>query len=294
MNYKRIYFQIISYRKQNPLTKEDGYIEYHHIIPRSLGGSDDESNLVALTAREHYIVHVLLYKIFKKRAENKVLKAKDLKMNALANMAAALRFMGFSTTKQHSVKMNSHLFEELRIKANNDIKEGRINSTYSIEVLKQMYEFYIVNSCSNNEQKYAELQDRFNYPYKVQSLRQLLIHNGFSIQDGLRYIQRKQLIAMYADFMTNRKQYRTKNGFEVFQEKWSFWNTKKRLTNYFAEQGLSTNNSSLDDTFNLILDIINQIEYKTQAFTQNVFKEIQELNLSKVELFTYKKIIQLI
>lgn len=294
MNYKRIYFQIISYRKQNPLTKEDGYIEYHHIIPRSLGGSDDESNLVALTAREHYIVHVLLYKIFKKRAENEVLKAKDLKMNALANMAAALRFMGFSTTKQHSVKMNSHLFEELRIKANNDIKEGRINSTYSIEVLKQMYEFYIVNSCSNNEQKYAELQDRFNYPYKVQSLRQLLIHNGFSIQDGLRYIQRKQLIAMYADFMTNRKQYRTKNGFEVFQEKWSFWNTKKRLTNYFAEQGLSTNNSSLDDTFNLILDIINQIEYKAQAFTQNVFKEIQELNLSKVELFTYKKIIQLI
>jgi HNH endonuclease len=38
------------------------YTEVHHIVPRSLGGSDDDSNLVRLTYREHYIAHWLLTK----------------------------------------------------------------------------------------------------------------------------------------------------------------------------------------------------------------------------------------
>lgn len=37
-----------------------GYVEKHHIIPRSLGGGDEPENIVALTAREHLIAHMLL------------------------------------------------------------------------------------------------------------------------------------------------------------------------------------------------------------------------------------------
>lgn len=40
-----------------------GYTEKHHIIPRSLGGTDDSSNLAILTAREHFICHLLLTKM---------------------------------------------------------------------------------------------------------------------------------------------------------------------------------------------------------------------------------------
>jgi hypothetical protein len=36
------------------------YTERHHIIPRSLGGSNDSTNLVKLTAKEHRLVHILL------------------------------------------------------------------------------------------------------------------------------------------------------------------------------------------------------------------------------------------
>lgn len=43
----------------------DVYIEKHHIIPRSLGGSDDENNIVELTFREHFIAHIILYNIYK-------------------------------------------------------------------------------------------------------------------------------------------------------------------------------------------------------------------------------------
>lgn len=35
---------------------------WNHIIPKSLGGSDERSNLVLLTAREHYLCHWLLAK----------------------------------------------------------------------------------------------------------------------------------------------------------------------------------------------------------------------------------------
>lgn len=38
----------------------DGYGEVHHIVPRSLGGSDDADNLIRLTARQHYIAHWML------------------------------------------------------------------------------------------------------------------------------------------------------------------------------------------------------------------------------------------
>lgn len=40
----------------------DGYTEKHHILPRSLGGSDDPTNLVILTAKEHFVCHLLLPK----------------------------------------------------------------------------------------------------------------------------------------------------------------------------------------------------------------------------------------
>ena len=38
------------------------YTEKHHIIPRCMGGDDSVENLVVLTAREHYIAHLLLTK----------------------------------------------------------------------------------------------------------------------------------------------------------------------------------------------------------------------------------------
>lgn len=58
--YTRVYNIIIEAAK-TATYKE--YTEKHHIIPRSLGGSDDPSNLVVLSAREHFICHWLLTKM---------------------------------------------------------------------------------------------------------------------------------------------------------------------------------------------------------------------------------------
>jgi hypothetical protein len=42
---------------------KDVYTEKHHIIPKCLGGSNEKSNLVKLTAREHFVCHLLLTKM---------------------------------------------------------------------------------------------------------------------------------------------------------------------------------------------------------------------------------------
>lgn len=40
----------------------EGYTEVHHIIPRSFNGPNNQSNLIKLSARHHYIAHLLLAK----------------------------------------------------------------------------------------------------------------------------------------------------------------------------------------------------------------------------------------
>lgn len=56
--YAKWYFSII----KNAKNRNSGD-ESHHIIPRCLGGTDESDNLVSLSYREHYIVHVLLTKM---------------------------------------------------------------------------------------------------------------------------------------------------------------------------------------------------------------------------------------
>jgi len=65
-NYLKHYEQLCSSRKLLHRTKKDDvYYEEHHIIPKSLGGSNDTDNLVLFTAREHFIAHLLLYNHYK-------------------------------------------------------------------------------------------------------------------------------------------------------------------------------------------------------------------------------------
>ena len=61
MNYQLIHNQIIKKAKQRI---SEGYTEKHHIIPKCLGGTDSEENIVKLTAKEHFIVHKLLVEIY--------------------------------------------------------------------------------------------------------------------------------------------------------------------------------------------------------------------------------------
>jgi hypothetical protein len=59
--YTKIYFQIITKAQSETRFKsKENYFERHHIIPKSFGGSNKKNNLVLLTAKEHFICHLLL------------------------------------------------------------------------------------------------------------------------------------------------------------------------------------------------------------------------------------------
>jgi len=60
--YTRWYYNIIQRAKSRKSTT-DVYIEKHHIVPRSLGGDNQQENIVSLTAKEHFICHMLLVKM---------------------------------------------------------------------------------------------------------------------------------------------------------------------------------------------------------------------------------------
>lgn len=52
-----------SAKNQNRVKSNTTYYESHHIVPKCLGGDNSKLNLVLLTAREHYIAHLLLVRM---------------------------------------------------------------------------------------------------------------------------------------------------------------------------------------------------------------------------------------
>jgi len=93
--YTKWYNSIVSSVKAR-----DGYTEKHHIIPKCLGGTNDKSNLVKLTAREHFICHLLLVKM----TDDKGLRAKL----AYASMQQS------RGSKNKGFKINSKVYEMVR------------------------------------------------------------------------------------------------------------------------------------------------------------------------------------
>lgn len=100
MNYEKLYNQIIDNRKCFPLTKTQ-YGENHHILPRSLGGTDVDSNMVKLTAREHFLCHYCL-----------------LKMQRLDSKNWYKMYFAFNMFRTPGLKyVNSRFYEKLKIEA---------------------------------------------------------------------------------------------------------------------------------------------------------------------------------
>jgi hypothetical protein len=95
--YKQWHDNIIARGKNRILT---GYKEKHHIIPKSLGGNNSKDNLVELTAREHFIVHMLLCKFTIGQAKMKM----SYGFHAMCSFKNARRYN----------KVNSRLVEKIR------------------------------------------------------------------------------------------------------------------------------------------------------------------------------------
>lgn len=137
MNYIRLYNAIVINAKFRE--KPNVYCEKHHIIPKCLGGSNDKTNLVILTAREHYIVHYLLYKIFPEN--NKI-------FFALSAMNMIKRWNNISV-ERYKPKFTSKQYEKLRIMRKETVSKLLKNRPKSEEHKKHLSEANIGKKASN-------------------------------------------------------------------------------------------------------------------------------------------------
>jgi len=98
--YTKWYYNILS------APNKTGYTELHHILPKSLGGTNSTENLVHLSLRQHYIVHLLLPKMVSSQSDR-------------AKMLFALRCMtNFDKTKRR-YKPSSRIVELMKINIRN-------------------------------------------------------------------------------------------------------------------------------------------------------------------------------
>lgn len=123
--YIRWYYSIVHVaRTQIRVKSAENYFEQHHIIPKSLGGSNDPANLVLLTAREHFLAHLCLWKHF---------KSINHKCNE-AKMGKAFHMMTITGPKQK--RYNSQLYEIARALNTN---KGAIRSAKFKQNLSRIY-----------------------------------------------------------------------------------------------------------------------------------------------------------
>jgi hypothetical protein len=96
--YTRIYYSIIAQAK---LRVNLDYTERHHIIPKSLGGDNTNDNLVRLTAKEHYVCHLLLVHMTQNESRTKM-------------RYAVYRFIHRNQYQQERIKITGRRYQYLK------------------------------------------------------------------------------------------------------------------------------------------------------------------------------------
>ena len=107
IEWEKIYNKLIK-KNKNRLLIEDQYYEKHHIIPRYLGGGNENLNLIHLTFGEHILAHYILYR-WKGNLEDKI----------------AYKMMSGQTEEGRILK------QQLAVKKANESNRG--------EILKELY-----------------------------------------------------------------------------------------------------------------------------------------------------------
>jgi hypothetical protein len=144
--YKKIYDAIILSASKR-IVDTSIYTEQHHIIPRSLGGSDMTTNIVTLSSREHFICHILLTKFTTGAGRHKMLYAACILSKAKRSY--------------QNRYFNSRLYENIKTEAAKVMSVSRRGKTY-----EELYgedkakEMRLLKSLPRGAQKIETIQKR--------------------------------------------------------------------------------------------------------------------------------------
>jgi hypothetical protein len=116
--YTTWYNNIISNASNRIIT---GYTETHHIIPKCFGGTNDTINLVILTAKEHFICHLLLTKMVTGRQKYQMVHAARFLCKHPAHTEYKISSRSYEYLRKESAiaQQNKIITDEFRQKMSN-------------------------------------------------------------------------------------------------------------------------------------------------------------------------------
>lgn len=192
MNYSKIYNDLVAKALPRGTDKSilDGYFELHHIIPRCMGGSNDKSNLVMFTGREHFIAHKLLWKAF----------PQEVSLMRAAHMMASRwqADVGYKSNSKVYQKLREEYAEAVRVQCTGEGNPffGKKHSQETLDLIKKTRlvdtaKKRLLNWKSNNGkiQKIKNLSPKFDFsviPKYVEPTIESFRHRG-DIQDWLAF-----------------------------------------------------------------------------------------------------------
>lgn len=137
--YTALYYKIIASAQERNYTKvlHDGY-QTHHIIPRCFGGTNDPTNLVVLTYKEHRVCHRLLINMTANDAKYKMMYAYKL-FNKQYDTSGAPTPQIYSTPESYIKMVKTR-------KRQGTYKTGKDNIFSTPEIIEQVRQRMIDNN----------------------------------------------------------------------------------------------------------------------------------------------------
>ena len=138
--YYKWYYNIIKNAQSRNKSLE--YYESHHIIPKSLGGTNDKNNLVDLTAREHFICHFLLTKFTTGESRYKMIYACQGMKRSRNYQDRYINSRLYEVIKKEAAKIQSEKFlgKKLSQEHKDKISQKLIGRKQSIEEIQKRAE----------------------------------------------------------------------------------------------------------------------------------------------------------
>lgn len=230
MNYKKIYEHLMDKAKQRNL--ENVYFENHHIKPKCIGGNDFTENLVKLTAKEHYMAHHLLIKIYKNT-------------EFYGKLICAFRFMSVDSHNGNRIHLKDYEYIRRLYSENHPMKDKNISKKVGIGVKKfhkklskeEKKEFG--QKISKGLRKYFDElseEDKIKISQKMKNLQNDIIKNKRK-NSIIRYYlnenkeQKKERLKKQKEVHTEESYQKVSNSLKKFINELSDKDKNKRLEN---------------------------------------------------------------
>lgn len=177
MDFNKAYNNLIKQYKNKYIKKFSKYdtnyiyLEEHHIIPKSLGGSNNKENKILLPARVHFIAHLLLANMYNKGSKEEFM------------MQRAVIFLSGRSSNSNMIIKSSRIYK--KIKEEYSIEFGKrskiINSKPKSEEWKRKHSLRITGSGNPMYGKCGINNPKFGMKYKLDnkcSESQLKLYNS--------------------------------------------------------------------------------------------------------------------